>query len=83
MPKGEHLNVTAANTVIDVITNPGEMQTPYAFRACVQDRRANARLRTQKQKSLREILIEGFRCKIAILGPTTEQPDQFGLVRAS
>ena len=78
MPKCEHLNVAAANTIVEVITNPGEMQPPYAFRTCVQDGRADARLRAQKQKSLREILIEGFWCKIAIFVPPLRGPINLG-----
>jgi hypothetical protein len=47
------------------------MQAPHALRTCAYDRRAYARLGTKKRKSLREILVEGFRWTIAIFVPPT------------
>ena len=48
VPKGKDLNLTAANTVVNVITNSREMQTPHARGAGVQHRRADTRLATQE-----------------------------------
>jgi hypothetical protein len=79
MPKGKHLNPIAADAVVEVITNPGDMQTPYTLRTRVQYRRADARLRAQKQESLREILVEGFRGNIAIFVPPPSRPINLGL----
>jgi hypothetical protein len=79
VPKGEYFNLTGADTIVEVITNPSEMQTPYAFRTSVQHARANARLCAQKQERLRQILIEGFGRKIAILVPPLSGPVNLGL----
>src|SRR5438132_8326859 len=79
MPKGEYFNLTTADTIVEVIANPGEMQTPYAFRTSVQHARANARLCAQKQERLRQILIEGFGRKIAILVPPLSGPVNLSL----
>ena len=69
VPKGKHLNLTAANTVVNVITNSRQMQTPHGRGTGVQHRRADTRLSTQKQENLGEIFVEGLRCKIAVLVP--------------
>ncbi len=74
MPERKHLNVTAAETIVEVITNPREMQTPYTFHTGVQNRRANTGLRAQKRESLREILVEGFRYNITIFVPPLSGP---------
>jgi len=39
-PKGEYFNLTGADAIVEVVTNPGEMQTPYAFHTGMQQRRA-------------------------------------------
>lgn len=69
VPKGEYFELTTADAIVNVITNAGEMQTSYASRASIGHGRSNARLRAQKRKSLREILIEGLGCKFAIFVP--------------
>jgi hypothetical protein len=74
VPKGEHFNLTTADAIVEMVTNPGEMQTPYAFRTGMQQKRTNARLRAQKQESLREVLIEGFGRDVAILVPPPSGP---------
>jgi hypothetical protein len=79
VPKGEYFNPTAADPIVEMITNPGEMQTPYAFRTSMQHARPNARLCAQKQECLRQILIEGFGRKIAISVPPLSGPVNLGL----
>ena len=77
--RADSAQAPSVNTIVEMITNPGEMQPPYAFPTRVQDGRADARLRAQKQKSLREILIEGFWCKIAIFVPPPRGPINLAL----
>ena len=79
VPKSEHDNLRTTNPVIAVITNPREMQTSYALCAGGGHWRPDARFRGQKQESLREILVEGFRCKIAIFVPPLCGPIYLGL----
>ena len=69
VPQSKNLYKVASNAIVEVITNPREMQASHALRTRAYDRRANARLRGQKQESLREILVEGFRSTIAIFIP--------------
>ena len=79
MPNGEHFNLTAADTVVEVIANPHQMQPPHAHTTSVQGGRANTRLGAQKKKNLGKILVEGFRCKIAILIPPLSGTINLGL----
>ena len=79
MPKGKHVNLNSVDAIVEVITNLGEMQAPDTSNRGAQDQRANARLRAQWEKSLREILIKGFGCEIAIFVPPLSGPINMGL----
>ena len=78
VPKSEHHNFRITNPVVEVITNPREMQAPYALCTSGQRRCPDARFHAQKQESLREIIDEGFGCR-SRFRPTTARPDLFGL----
>lgn len=69
MPEREYLNFVAANPIVEVIANPREVKTFHSLRAHLRHRRSDAGLSAQKQESLREILIEGFRCQVPVLVP--------------
>src|SRR5206468_10951157 len=70
VPQSQNLHEAGANAIAEVIiTNSCEMQAPYTLGARARNRRTDARLCAQKQKNLREILVEGFWCKIAIFVP--------------
>jgi hypothetical protein len=74
VPKRDYLDLTTANAVVEMVPNSGQMQTPDSLYAWAWNWRADQGLCAQKQESLREILVEGFRCKIAMLIPPLGGP---------
>lgn len=69
MPQRENLHFTSANPVVQVISDTCQMQTSYAVHACAQNRSTDARLSSQKQESLRDVIVEGLRCKVTVFVP--------------
>jgi hypothetical protein len=57
------LDLLASDAVVEEIVDPSEMQPLHPRSTRIGHGDADARLGAQKRKSLREILVEGFRRK--------------------
>ena len=74
VPDAEHLDFSTVHSVVEKVMNPGQMQSPHAGSTGIRHRCPDARLDAKKRKSLREILVEGFRRKFTILIPLSDGP---------
>jgi len=74
MPERDNFNRPTPNAIVEVVTNPGEINAAHPARTWEWKWRADQRLCGQKQESLRDILIEGLRCEISVLIPPLSCP---------
>jgi hypothetical protein len=74
MPERDNFDRTTPNAIVEVVTNPGEMKTTEPAHPSAREGRTDQRLGAQQQKGLRDIVIEGLRCEIAVLIPPMSGP---------
>jgi hypothetical protein len=69
VPDAQNLDLFVADTVVQEVMYPSEMQALHPRSTCIRNRHTDAWLDAQKRKSLREFLIEGFWGELAVVVP--------------